>query len=364
MLAEMREFYEIGTSLAGFRAEQAGFGAFPLPTENTLLAAELLCHIFARQSIPRSLGAICIVELGTAHDMTFVITASGGGDIPDVAINQLQVELQDAIGSTYRRINCLTSDTAAIFYSPSHIDTRQFIRGAFAPPKDMPDENDLRAAINELKALPYGFFGRTANDVQVGGNWNSAMLPIRSLLGCAVALRCGLFQPASQPIARQHIKNFGIWANRHPYPDRAHLATNLDALCIPGGNVHQYLYRGDPNVRISDEPTIQRPLDTAWRVADSSRYCAEPKAFNLIKTRRIQGALVGQLAMWWDERVNRFSTPNLEGSPYTNYMLPCTSCSARSAEMTGGLVPHAMVVQEEPAKPRPAGGTRLRRGSL
>ncbi|WP_109511620.1 hypothetical protein [Pseudomonas ovata] len=366
MHSDYEQFYKIGKSLRGFKAEQARFGAFPLPTDNTLLAAELLCRAFIENDVPRHLGAICIVELRTPSAITFVVTASGGANIPDNAIDQLQLSLQEAIGSTFCRVACVTFDTAAVFYSPSHIDTRNYVLNAFVPPKATPELADLNAAIDEIKRLPNGLFGRDVHGKPIGGSFDSAVLPIRRLLGCAVALRCDLFPKAQQTMARQSIKSFCQWASRQPYGDRCNLGVHVEALCIMGGNPNQYMYRDNPNVPVSTEAAIQKHVNSAWQCADSSRFCAEPKAFNLIEVRGLKGDLAGQLAMWWDARPNRFCTPNLEGGPYTQFMLPCTSCHARSAQMVAGLAvfASATVTRDEPMQTQASTATRLRRGSI
>ncbi|MCP1616797.1 hypothetical protein FBY21_1401 [Pseudomonas sp. SLBN-26] len=366
MHPDYENFYSIAGSLRGFRADQAQFGSFPLPTENTVLAAELLSRIFSELGTPKNLGAICIVELRSDYGITFVINASGGGDLPDAAMERLNTELQEAIGSSYCRISCVTLDTAAIFYSPAHADTKTYIRESFLPSKDTPDLNDVDAAIRDIRELPEAFFGINPGGAVIGGNFNTAAVPIRRILACAVALRCDLFSPAQRSIAKQRIQTFRSLADRHPYPDRGHLATNLEALCIPGGNPNQYLYRDDPNIPISSQNAIQKHVAAAWRCADSSRYCAEPKSFNLIKTRKITGSLAGQLAMWWDNRVNRYSTANLNVGVYADFMLPCSSCCARSAQIIGGITAWARPTtsQDEPLITIPKTATRLRRGSF
>lgn len=77
MHPDYEDFYSIAGSLRGFSADQAQFGSFPLPTENTVLAAELLSRAFSELGTPKNLGAICIVELRSEYGITFVINASG-----------------------------------------------------------------------------------------------------------------------------------------------------------------------------------------------------------------------------------------------------------------------------------------------
>jgi hypothetical protein len=360
--------YSIAGSLRGFRADQAQFGLFPLPTENTVLAAELLSRILTELGVPKDLGAICLVELRTHSGITFVINASGGGDLPDEAMDRLKTELKRAIGSNSYRISCVTLDTAAVFYSPAHTDTRTYIRESFIPSKETPDISDIDAAILDIRALPETFFGINPSGAVIGGNFTTAAAPIRRILACAVALRCDLFRPAQRVIAQQKIQTFRILANKHPYPDRGHLATNLEALCIPGGNQNQYLYQDNPNIAVSSQNAIQKHVAAAWRCADSSRYCAEPKAFNLIKTRKITGNLAGQIAIWWDHRINRYSTPNLNGGVYADFMLPCSSCCARSAQMVCGITVWpgltSSTSQDDALLSLPTTETRLRRGSF
>lgn len=364
MTPNTRTFYEIDKSLRGFTRELARFGHFPLPSEYTLLAAELLCRSFAENSVPRALGAIAIVELRTTDEIKFIVTASGGGDVPDVALEALQTKLQEEIG--HLRVSCLTYDTAAVFYAPSHIDTRNFVQDAFSALGAPTSLAGVDAAIAAIKGMPDGLFGFNNTGKMIGGNIKPASSAIHSLLGSAVALRCDLFQAAQRVAALNSIRNFCRWASRHAYPDREKLAINIEALCIPGGNPNHFLYQENPNIVVSTERAIQKCVDAAWACADSSRFCAEPKAFTLIRNRGIAGMLAGQLAMWWDGRPNRFCTPNLTGSPYSEYMLPCTSCAERSGQMVGGLpayVPDGRAL-EAPTTVRPHTAVRLRRNSI
>jgi hypothetical protein len=268
MHPDTRVFYHVDDTLQGFQAKVASFGAFPLPTENTILAAELLCRALMETNTPANMGAVCLVELRTQNTMRFVITASGGSSIPPAPVERLRAALQDEIGGTLA-VECVTVDTAAVFYAPAHADTTAFVQRAFVPPNAAPGLNELTAAIQAVKQMPDGNFGLSTTGQVVG------------------------------------------WLDRHPYGDRAALGENLVALALPGGNPHQYMYRENPNRAVPGHPSFQSAVTRAWTVADLNRFCAEPKAFTFIRTRTLGGGLNGQLALWWDNvRPNRYSTPN------------------------------------------------------
>lgn len=363
MRQDIRDFFNIDASVTGFRNERAKFGAFPLPTENTILAAELLCRALNEKGVPASLGAVCIVELRAPGTIKFIITASGGGSVPAEPVRQMRAHFQDEIGSTLT-VQCLTVDTTAVFYTPAHTDTVSFVQRAFMPFNAAPGMVELNQAIQAIQHFPNGNFGFDTSGRVLNGNLTTSTTPIHRVLACAVAMRNGMFHQPTPGTARRTLQSFVRWLDRNPYGDRAALGDNLEALAIPGGNPQQYMYRENPNRPIPGHNIFQSLVNQAWTVADLSRFCAEPKAFNFIKIRNITGGLAGQLSLWWDTRPNRYSTHNLEQSPYVSYMLPCSSCRTRAVTMLAGISAYAPGVQELPTRGAPSTEVRPRRGSF
>lgn len=119
--------------------------------------------------------------------------------------------------------------------------------------------------------------------------------------------------------------------------------------------------RNDLVAELRDDAILGDLLPQIWGAAGSGpngQYCAEPKAFDHVRngTLLIAGkdegkarfVIVGQLAVWYSGSTpaKPFSMPLLIIGPENNetksesggYMLPCSSCAARSGIMMEGVV--------------------------
>lgn len=366
MLKEDREFYAIDELMSAFKGAKSDFANFPLPTEKTILAAELLRRWLMETNSP-SAGAVAVVELHCGTRVTFLTVASGGGLISDNVVRLWEGALAPMLQNSFQSIQCTAINSAAIFYSPAHKDTETFIKAAFpnfALPAMPLGANDLKAATDAVKALPAGEFGMNYETSQQVGNLNPTTEAVQKMLAVAVALRINAYNSADLPKVRESLDAFRKAQEAHfPYSGREEFIDNIEALALRGGNINQYAFRENPGKAISNIRKIQSKLDDAWRVADLNRFCAEPKAFTYIKTHGIRDFLAGQLAMWFDpSRPNRYNFPGSEDGPYSDYMLPCTSCQTRSAEMLSDIVKASQTTAEEPIG-RVASPPRLRERS-
>jgi hypothetical protein len=328
--------YNIMPTLAAFAAQAANFGTFPQPTEDTVLAAETLIACLQQNNAPNA-GAICIAELRSARGVRFIAVASGGGIIPNNVHGAWQAMLAPLLQGFFQTVQCDVLDTAAIFYSPLHADTVQFIQQGFpgfalpAMPLDTPE---LQQAVQNLNALPTGPFGVNYQNSLPLPNLAPTTTALHETLAVAVALRINAFNRANVANARDEIDQLRNRQQRHfPYAGREELIENLEALALLGQGGNLFPYSEDPQKPISNVRAVQAKLTNAWRVADLNRFCAEPKMFTYIKAYGLRDPVAGQLALWWDTvRPNRYA---IAGAPF--YMLPCTSCQARSAEMMLGI---------------------------
>lgn len=354
--------HSIPLTLKAFRRVQQQFGVFPLPTEATILAAELLCVALTGRNV--DLGAVGVVEVQASGLTTFLAAASGAGQIPADAVVEWQAAVREKLinpNSTLHTVSCMALTTEATFYVPAHQTTAAFIKEAFedfAIPGRPLTYADLKTTINEIKQMPSSPFGVKPDGSVLPAGYRTEMVPVKKLLAIAVAMRIKAFDRQALADARNALDRLYAWLDRHPYPDRTALAENIGALIDP--------FRDDPNRPISTNHKVQSVLKRAWEVADLSRYCAEPKLFTYLRTVGVAGSVVGQLAMWWDStRPNRYGFPHSEKSPYASYMLPCSSCQARSGEIMAGIPLARTRVAEEPVRrpPAPAQG-RQRRHSM
>jgi hypothetical protein len=352
VLDDARKFYSIDTTLNAFTAQAAKFGNFPLPTENTILAAELLRRCLLEAGAPAA-GAISVVELRAAGRITFLTVASGGGIISTAVADTWEAMLRPLLESRYTTIQCTSIDTSALFYSPAHMDTVKFIKDAFpnfALPAMPLDRNDLQAAIQAVNALGDGEFGLSPQNSQQMGNLTPVITAIHQLLAVAVALRINAYNSVDVGAAKQSLSQFRTTQKKYfAYLGHEEIVENVEALALRGGNPYQYAFREDPGLPVSNIKKIQAKLAEAWRVGDLNRFCAEPKAFTYIKTHGLRDPIAGQLAMWWDStRENRYKFSGSEASPYSDYMLPCSSCQARSGDIMAGVGITALTQSEEP----------------
>ena len=352
MLSDARKFYCVDGTLKAFTAQAANFAQFLLPTENTILAAEILRRSLMENGAPAA-GAVSVVELRAAGRVTFLTVASGAGIISNNVTAAWQAMLSPLIESTLLSVQCMTIDTAAIFYSPGHIDTINFIKGAFpafALPAMPLNRNDLQTAIQTFNALPLGELGISKDTSQQVNNLTPVVTAVHQLLAVAVAIRINAYNSADIAAIKQTLTQFRLaQKNSFPYSGREEMVDNLEALALRGGNPLQYAYQENPNTVISSIKKIQAKLAESWRVADLNRFCAEPKAFTYIKSHGLRDPIAGQLALWWDSsRENRYGFPGSELSPYSDYMLPCSSCQARSGDITAGVLQTVLAQAEEP----------------
>jgi hypothetical protein len=352
MLEDARQFYKIDETLSAFRSQVAKFGTFPLPTENTVLAGETLRRSLVENGAPAA-GAVCVVELRSAKGLIFLTVASGGGIIADNVVQAWQASLRPLLESSLMSVQCMGIDTAALFYSPAHVDTVNFIKAVFpgfALPAAPLDNTNLQTALQDFTALPTGELGMDYRTSQQVNNLTPVVTAVQQLLAVAVALRINAYDSANAVAARQAISSFRATQKKHfAYAGREELVENIEALALRGGNPYQFAYKEDPNKAISTVKKVQAKLAEAWRVADLNRFCAEPKVLNYIKTHGLRDPVAGQLAMWWDtSRENRYGFAGSEKSPYSDYMLPCSSCQARSGEMMAGVLQTVLAQAEEP----------------
>lgn len=332
------ELHEIPATLAAFRRVRGQFGAFPLPSRATILAAELLCSALTGRNV--NIGAVGVVEVEARGMTTFLAVGSGAGRIPADVVVDWQTRVGEAF-CTPHTVSCMALTTEATFYVPAHQSTVEFIRQAFphfAIPGSPLGPNDLTTAIDEVRKMPSSPFGLTIDGAVLPAGYAKSIAPVKKLLAVAVAMRIRAFDLRALADAKKSLDKFCTWLERHPYGDRDSLAENIRALVDP--------FHDNPNRPISTIGQIQSVVTHAWNVADLSRYCAEPKLFTYLRTVLPPGAVVGQLAMWWDStRPNRYGFPGSEKSPFASYMLPCSSCFARSAEIMAGIP----VVRRHPA---------------
>lgn len=352
---DLLEDFAINRTLRAFQRQAANFGTFPMPADTTVLGGETLHRCLKENDAPAA-GAISIVELRSAGKHTFIAVASGRGVIGEDVGKAWQALMRTALGGSYTTVDCLVLETSAIFYSPAHTDTVKFITDAFpgfvlpASPLDTPD---LTLALQNLNNLPDGKFGHNAATGNQLGDMRPTLNAIHELLAVAVALRINAFNSANANAARVTVAGFRAAQNgKFGFAGRQNFVDNIEALALRGGNPNTYAYQDDPEKPISDIRSIQSKVGQAWRVADLNRFCAEPKAFTYIKTYGLKDPVAGQLAMWWDSaRPNNYTFPGSDKGPYSDYMLPCTSCRARSAVMMAGVLLAAaapLEMREEP----------------
>lgn len=198
--------HSIPLTLKAFRRVQQQFGVFPLPTEATILAAELLCVALTGRNV--DLGAVGVVEVQASGLTTFLAAASGAGQIPADAVVEWQAAVREKLinpNSTLHTVSCMALTTEATFYVPAHQTTAAFIKEAFedfAIPGRPLTYADLKTTINEIKQMPSSPFGVKPDGSVLPAGYKTEMVPVKKLLAIAVAMRIKAFDRQALADAR------------------------------------------------------------------------------------------------------------------------------------------------------------------
>lgn len=361
-------------------------GAFPPPTEETIIAAEVIKERLKQLKVDDTM-AVSVTHLENQFDGKRLFVVAPSGDHPGLSRLLHRPTVDSALDLALRSFNDKNNkkydNSDASFALVSHLDTlynpmhsvsQDFFKVAFGS-SWTPSAGVTATAISSALA----YFGNTlfttlgdfATEKTQNLSSKNKKQALAGPLASALALRMEIVPHGDVPAAVRSVRTFmrdaktkAKTANKAKFTDYVAFMDRLlvpPCLAIDGSLVDPF-----PLTKLAtndkDLDNLSDQAITAWGGGPFGRYCAEPKAYGFIRNRfgifdqgggKWKGNLkvLGQLAFWYSDypqstqQARTFKVKSIIADSGSNiaqgngaYMVPCSSCASRSGSMVAGLL--------------------------